>query len=249
MIFVHNTPNNTGIAVNGDFKDFEQLYEALHTVVGEEGEFRSFEAARLRVLGVCYDLRHALMGDREVTFVQNGMDGDKMKRMSTITHDRNVYWVMNVLWPEMLFVSMALNDFVQLYAQKISKSSFDIFRNKQVVWNAAISSVRMFQAAVAQCIKDTVSEASFRRMINLLNKEYTWCDNYVTQYVDVLNCRFLELSKDKRLKSILTMAKRLAEKQGEYLQVEGDVLAAAKHHQCPVEDIGLEVDYPDDIVW
>ena len=31
------------------------------------------EGARLRVLEVCYDLRHALMGDREMIFVENGM--------------------------------------------------------------------------------------------------------------------------------------------------------------------------------
>ena len=34
MIFVKNTPNNTGVAIHGDYKDFENLYEALHTVVG-----------------------------------------------------------------------------------------------------------------------------------------------------------------------------------------------------------------------
>ena len=38
MIFAKNTPNNTGIAIYGDFMDFENLYEALHNVVGDEDE-------------------------------------------------------------------------------------------------------------------------------------------------------------------------------------------------------------------
>ncbi|MBA1335125.1 MAG: hypothetical protein HPY66_0747 [Firmicutes bacterium] len=64
MIFVKNTLNNTGVAIYGDHIDFESLYEALHTVVGAEDEFVGFGVARIRVLGVCYDIRHALMGDR-----------------------------------------------------------------------------------------------------------------------------------------------------------------------------------------
>lgn len=34
MIFVKNTPNNTGVAIYGDYMDFENLYEVLHAVVG-----------------------------------------------------------------------------------------------------------------------------------------------------------------------------------------------------------------------
>jgi hypothetical protein len=116
MIYAENTPNNTGIAIYGDYLDFEKLYDALHVVVGDEGEFDTFEAARLRVLGVCYDIRHAMMGDREAEFVDNGMDEEKKRRMSVIAPDKNLYMKIYVLWPEMLFVTMALNDFVHIYA-------------------------------------------------------------------------------------------------------------------------------------
>jgi hypothetical protein len=64
MIYVENTPNNTGVAVYGDHRDFEGLYEALHDIVGNEDEFVNHEVVRIRVLAVCYDLRHAMMGDR-----------------------------------------------------------------------------------------------------------------------------------------------------------------------------------------
>ncbi|NMA52038.1 MAG: hypothetical protein GX949_03395, partial [Peptococcaceae bacterium] len=54
MIFVKNTPNNTGVAVYGDHRDFEGLYEALHDIVGNEDEFVNHEVVRIRVLAVCY---------------------------------------------------------------------------------------------------------------------------------------------------------------------------------------------------
>lgn len=62
--------------------DFKNLYKALHTVVGDKDEFVGFEAVRIRVLGVCYDVRHALMGDQEIEFVDIGMDEEKKRRIS-----------------------------------------------------------------------------------------------------------------------------------------------------------------------
>lgn len=43
MILVKNTPNNTGVAINGDYLDFEHLYEALHNIIGDEEEFIEYE--------------------------------------------------------------------------------------------------------------------------------------------------------------------------------------------------------------
>jgi len=249
MIFVKNTPNNTGVAVYGDYLDFENLYEALHKVVGDEDEHITYEAVRIRVWGVCYDFRHALMGDREIEFVDNGMEPDKMKWMSTITPDKNVYLKINVLWPEMLFVTMALNDFIRLYANKKAKKSYDVMLDKQNIWDEAIAQVRLFQAAVAKCIKKTVSAASYSRMMNLMNKDYIWLDDYTTQYLDILNCRFIDLDREKRLKSIPTMAKRLAERGNEYREVKTEVAAAAREYNTTEDDIKPPVDYPEDFEW
>ncbi|MCL5781501.1 MAG: hypothetical protein M1119_11555 [Firmicutes bacterium] len=249
MIHVKNTPNNTGVAIYGDNMDFEELYEALHTVVGDEGEFVSYDTARIRVLGVCYDIRHALQGDREIEFVDNGMDADKMKWMSVITPDKNVYLKINVLWPEMLFVTMALNDFIRLYARKKAKKSYDVMLDRLNIWDESIAHVRVFQAAIAKCIKKTVSEASFRRMMNLMNKDYTWVDGYATQYLDILNCRFLDMSREKRLKSIPTIAKRLAELGDEYRQVKAEIVVAAKKYNTAENNIRALVDYPEHIEW
>jgi len=225
MVYVKNTPNNTGVAVYGDYMDFENFYEALHTVVGDEDEFVGFEAARTRVLGVCYDIRHALMGDREIEFVDNGMDEEKKRRMSVLASDKNVYLKIYVLWPEILFVTMALNDFIRLYARKKAKKSF------------------------MKCIKDTVADTSFRRMMNLINKDYTWFGGYTRQYLDILNCRFIDMHSEKRLKSIPTMAKRLAERGEEYNQIKSEVAAAARHYNTCEDNINPPVDYPEDFEW
>ncbi len=249
MIFVKNTPHNTGVAVYGDHRDFEGLYEALHDIVGNEDEFVNHEVVRIRVLAVCYDLRHAMMGDRDFEFVDNGMDEFKMRKLSVITPDKNVYLKINVLWPELLFVMMALNDFILLYAKKRARDSYNPVLDRRNIWDASIAHVRIFQAMVASCIQETVSPTSFTRMMNLMNREYVWMGKYITQYLDFLNLRFLEYGPEKRLKSIPTMAKRLAEQGKEYLEVMGEVKAAAQQYNCPMENIRLAADYPEEIEW
>jgi len=239
MIYVKSTPNNAGVAIHGDYLDFDELYDALHLIVGAEEEYPSYEAARMRVLGVCYDIRHAIMGDREVEYVDNGMDEDKMKRLSMITHKKNVYLVINVLWPEMLFVTMALNKFVQLNRKKC----------KHPQWDKTTAAVRKLQAAVAVGLQQTVSEASYKRMINMMTSDYIWFDGYATQYLDILNCRFLAMNREKRLKNIPTMAKRLAEQSQEYKEVKSEVVEAARMHNCSVYDIRPRLEYPEDIDW
>lgn len=250
MIQVISTPKEAGVSVLGDFEDIEGLYEALYEVVGEEGELERYSGARLRVLGVCYDLRHALMADRGVEFVENGLDADKKKRFGIMAPEKNVYYKIEVLWPELLFVVMVLNDFIWFYAKNRSKSSYTPLTEWRALWDPAISHVRMFQSAVAKCLKEALSEASYARVLKQMNRAYPWMEGYITQYVDMLNLRFLDMDRDGRQKSISIMAKRFAEKNKEYLMLEQEVMAASRRHQCSVEDIKMVgLDYPEDIEW
>lgn len=249
MIFVTSTLNNAGIAIHGDFKDLGSIYDALHEIVGDENDFPQYSSSRTRVLGVCYDLRHATMGDRDIEFVDNGMDEYKIKNLATIAPDKNVYFVINTLWPEILFVMMALNDFVRLYVKKRVKSSYREVLDFHVIWDNNVSQVRMFQSAICGCLQETVSEASFTRIIHLLNKDYTWLEGYAEQYVDFLNIKFLQMNKDERLKRIPTIAKRLAEEGNDYRMIKDQVYHAAKENNCEIDDIRLSMEYPENIEW
>jgi hypothetical protein len=249
MIQVISTMNEAGVSVLGDFEDIEGLYQALHEVVGDDEELERYAGARLRVLGVCYDLRHALMADRGVEFVENGLDTDKIKRLGIIAPEKNVYYKIEVIWPELLFVVMVLNDFIWFYAKKQSKGSYTPLTEWRSLWDPAISQVRIFQSAVANCLRETLSEASYSRVLKQMNRTYPWMEHYTSQYVDLLNIRFLEMDRDSRQKSISIMIKRLAEKNKEYLTLEQEVTAAARHHQCSIEDIKIGLDYPEDFEW
>ncbi|WP_053362568.1 hypothetical protein [Bacillus sp. FJAT-27251] len=249
MIYLENTANNAGVIVYGDQFDFNGLYNSLHTIVGDEDEWISFEGPRLRVLGVCYDIRHAMMGGRGIEFVDNGLDQGMMRNHGIITNEKNVYLSFQVLWPELLFVAMALNDFIKLYAKKQANKSYNPELDFRNMWNPAIAAVRGFQAAIANCIQETVPATSFTRVMKLMNKEYTWFDGYITQYLDELNIKFLEMDKEKRLKNITIIAKRIAEQGLDYKEIKLAVEEAARKYNCHVTNIKTDLEYPDEIDW
>ncbi|GMA64172.1 hypothetical protein NZD89_02315 [Alicyclobacillus fastidiosus] len=250
MLTITNTPNLTGLSISGDYIDLDTLYMALFMIVGDEGEYGDYEGARLRVLGVMYDIRHAFQGEREFEFVRNGMDEDRMKLLEMITPEKNLYYKCQVYYPEALFVTMAINDFIRLYAKKQAKSAPFPLVDKKNLWDAHIATARLFQSLIANCLKEIVTEASFKRIMNLLNKDYTWTDGYTTQYLDLLNIRYLNFEdKEERAKALSTIVKRMVEKGKEYQEIERDVREMAIANNCSTEDISLSWDYPEQIEW
>ncbi|HAH95358.1 MAG TPA: hypothetical protein DHD79_10740 [Firmicutes bacterium] len=58
--------------------DLERLVEAFHNItIDEDSEkYQGLIRMSTRVLGVCYDVRHAYQGDREIELVDNGMTAE-----------------------------------------------------------------------------------------------------------------------------------------------------------------------------
>lgn len=239
MLNVNITPNCAGLQVDGDFYDFDQLYIALHEIVGEEDEYTEYSAVRIRVLGFCYDLRHANMGDRKVVHVDNGLTNEILKYHGIVGVKKNLYLSFNTYLPEILFITMALNDFIKLYEKKV----------KHPIWNETIATVRILQSKITGCLEKILTPHKFKMMMNTINPYWQDYVNYATQYLDLLNIRFLDWDSEKRLKNINIIAKRLAEKGEEYQSVKKDVYEAAVKNDTHPNEMELKIDYPEEINW
>lgn len=250
MLTLRNTPNLAGIAISGDTHDLEFLYQGLHQVVGDEEEFLPYDSVRLRVLGVCYDIRHAFQGDRELEYVKTGMSRDRMRWLGRIAPEQNLYYQVPVLYPELLFVTMALNDFVRLYSQKLARSQPFPLLDKRVLWDPAVAAVRLLQSQVAGCLRDAVSPASYGRIMNLMHHHSPWMAHYCHQYLDIVNLRYLDLADgQQRKKALLTTVKRLVEKGPEYQGLVASIHDFARVNGCLVDDVRVSPGYPETIDW
>ena len=74
MLQINNILLYAGVTVAGDYQGFDELYEALHLIFGGEGELHVYDSVSLRVLGVCYDIPHSLIGGRGAIALPNRFD-------------------------------------------------------------------------------------------------------------------------------------------------------------------------------
>lgn len=256
MITIKNTENLGGVTISGDINDLYNLVEAFYAVTIDEysEKHKRYIEMSTRVLGLCYDIRHAYQGDREVEFVDNNMDEDKMRFHSTITSKSNVYYKCNYLYPEMFFIMLALNELVELRIKDLTKTKY-IYKeamDKNVIWDDKIAVIRVFQGEFVKCVKEVLTEASFSRWLKVMNQEYLNIEEIVGQYLDMLNIKYINMNKEKRLKNLNSMAKRIAEYSydRDHQEIMEVVSEAAKENGCSKGDIRLEgIEYPEDIVW
>ena len=256
MITVKNTPNLTGVTISGDFNDLYNLVEAFHEISIDEYSERhqQYIGISTRLLGLCYDIRHAYQGDREVELVANNMNEDKMKWHSLITPLNNVYYSCNCLYPEMFFVMLALNALVKLRIMDLTKKKyiFNEAMDKKVIWDETIVAIRCFQAEFVKCVKDTFTEATFARWLNVMNSDYIFIEDIAVQYIDLINIKYINMSKEKKLKNLSSLAKRIAEFQynDDHEEIKEIVNEAAREYQCDPGAIRLQgIEYPENIEW
>ncbi|MGI6307744.1 MAG: DUF6904 family protein [Dethiobacteria bacterium] len=256
MIIIKNTPNLTGVTISGDFNDLYNLVEALHDITINEYSEKHHQYIDIstRVLGLCYDIRHACQGDRKVELVDNNMTEDKMKWHSINAPKNNVYYSCNYLYPEMFFVMLALNALIKLRIRDLTKAKF-IFKeamDKKVIWDKTIATIRIFQAEFVACVKDTFTKATFARWMNVMNDDYISIEDIAGQYVDLLNIKYINMSKEKRLKNLSPIAKRIAEfsHNNDHQEIKDVVTRAAIEHRCEPGAIKLQgIEYPEDFEW
>lgn len=251
MLKAKSTPNHAGVYVMGDYEDLYTLYEALHDVVGEGREEDSvYYPVALRVLGVCYDIRHAFMASREVELVDNQMDEDKMKWHSMITPEKNVYYGFLIVWTEAVFVVMALNDFVLLRAKELSKNDHNFMLASKVVYDKTIVQTRQFQTIIMEALAEVISPHSYARIMNLMTSRHLKCTTYLTQYLDRKTIKYLSFSPEKRMKNLSAYLKHIVEPSPEYDKIKEDIVAFARYNQCLVSEVRLKDDkYPEYIEW
>ena len=85
MISAKPTENLTGITIEGNFDDFYEITDSIYRMTGFEEDYDDlYWGVKNRLLAVCYDIRHAYMGDRKVKLVDNGVHDEMMKWHSMI---------------------------------------------------------------------------------------------------------------------------------------------------------------------
>ena len=257
MISMQNTANLTGVSIRGDYYDSRSLVESFHDIAIDEYADKNQEYIDVstRLLGICYDIRHAYQGDREILLTENGMDESTMKSRGIITSKQNVYFQCNCLYPEMVYATIAINALIRIRMTKLTKKvqlDYDAYYNKNVIWDTTIITLRSFQSAFANCVREILSPNQYSRWLNHVSSRYCRIDMLALQYLDFINISYLHMTRDKRLKLFNQYSKRIVDFQydDEHMEIDQIVTEAAKEYNSPKSQIGFEgVEYPEIVEW
>ena len=85
-----------------------------------------------------------------------------------------------------------------------------------------------------------------------MNNDYIRIENIAGQFVDLWNIKYINMTKEKRLKNLSVIAKRIAEfsNDSEHEEIKEVVMEAAKEYRCEPGAIRLHgIEYPAEFEW
>lgn len=247
MLKVASTENRTGILLSGNWEDLNALYDAISNLLGEEGFYKGYDDVSTRILGLSYELRHAYQGDRETFSSEDGTP----------------CYATRLLWPEVLFDTYALCDYVTLAKGKKSYLRAEIpDLNEEVRRHFAerldtdIALIRFFQCLVWAELKKVIGEKRYKKLPEYFELHSFFgaatgdFKNYCLPYLDMLNVKYLRTKPERRESFLATTAGRIISMDAEYQQIKKEIEAYAVENDIPVTEVSIgNYDYPEEIVW
>lgn len=255
MLQTKPTEHLMGITIQGDYNDFSELVDSIYSITRlEEDSKDMYYGVKNRLLGICYDIRHAYQGDRHVVLVDNNMDKDKMMWHEMITPEQNVYYSVEVLFPEAIFVAAAVpNMYIfsdKYYGSHANKSEMNIppvpfsnlMRDK--------ANLDVLCSGIWQALGRVIGDEELEKIIHSYHLARESYMDYATHYIDKCNIELYKTAVDKRKDKLRNIAKRIVKKPQAYFSMEQNLKYWAKEYKTTIyalEDSKLE--YPEEIDW
>lgn len=258
MISIKPTENLTGVTIQGDFYDFYELVDTIHRMFTSEEDDRSdsYYGVKNRMLGICYDIRHAYMGDREVVLKDNAMSKELMKWHKIKTSMQNVYYSVNLLFPEAIFVAVsASHAFLEASSEygkrgraKEEKGGLPAFLYSDYIRDRA--NIEVFCAGIWQALGEAIGDEELEKLIRFMLRSYEDYRNYATHYIDKCNIELINTPLEKRKSKLKSIAKRMIKKPDAYYNMKDDLDYWAKYYNTSIYELRLpELEYPEVIEW
>lgn len=263
MLRVNVTENMTGVTISGDYNDLNNLHSAISNVISYEDKFGGYECVQLTLSALNYDLRHAYMGNRMIEQIDNGMTADLRAYHKVICYDTNIYYSVNITWPEIIFDVFALKDYINMaldhkYAKKLCDDLPKEYR-KEYIEHLPVdcATINQFRYLVLDELRKTLGDrryASIRNLMKNKNSNNTIINRnfygFCTQYLEELTVKYIDTDIKKRKALLASIARKLLDRDEEYYEVEYAVHDFARKNNVSLTDVRMhDLDWPEEIVW
>lgn len=255
MLRTKATANLTGITIQGDYNDFSNLVDSIHRITGFDETSDDFHfGVKRRLLGICYDIRHAYMGDREVVLEDNGMRDEIMRWHGITTSTKNVYYSVNILFPEAIFVAAAVPQIyvfsARYYGTRAMKDDKEIPSIPYADYIRDKANLDVLCAGIWEALGQVIGDEELEKVIQLLQRSDEGYFDYATHYIDKCNLEFLKTAVAKRKDKLRNIAKRIIKKPTSYYNIESDLKYWAKKYKTNIYALEIpEHEYPEEFEW
>lgn len=258
MISAKPTENLTGITVEGNFDDFYEITDSIYRMTSFKDDYDDFYwSVKNRLLAICYDIRHAYMGDREVKLVDNGVHDEMMKWHSMILPKQEVHFSVKFLFPEAVFVALSVPELYlwsrSRYRQRTQKqdeaAEFPALKYSDYIRDKAV--IDTLLAVILGALAEVIGDNELEKLLRFRERQYDdLFFNYVTQYVDKCNIEYLKTIPEKRKDKLRNIAKRFMNQPTSYKNLKSDFEYSAKQYGCSIHELyDPKMEYPEEIVW
>lgn len=215
------------------------------------------------------------MGHREIETIDNGMSDELKKYHGQLYPNLNVYYSVNILWIEVIFSILAIEDLINIATnKKLSKKYINkemdfwfgdeedkekILKERKIEKELRIpydiSIIRMYQATVWKVLGEVLGINRYRRIKKSLTDDYMYYlplkyNGFCTQYLDILNQKYIHTNPEKRVNLLAATIRKLIKPDNEYYDIEADVKEYAIENNINYIDVRLaNVDYPEELEW
>lgn len=234
MLKVEMTPQLAGFKVVGDYEDLDELYNAIWAIAPEAdmpgGTTFSADdhAMRIRVLALCYDLRHCMQGDRDVELVDSGLSDFCAQWNEIPLVEKNVAYSFKVLYPEAMYELLVLSCLIEKRRAFLSrKSGYASGANVDpALLDHAICAVRRYQSLLLAAVEKEATSGRFDRIRSYVTDARTMGIALMYgQWLDVIDCDWTRMTRKKRIENMSTVVRDIAEywRHDQYFEMKEDI--------------------------
>lgn len=260
MIFAKPTEHLTGITLEGEFDDFYEIVDAIYRMTGDTECYDDpYLGVKNRLLGICYEIRHAYQGDRNVTLTENGVYKELMKQNSMILPQNNVHFSVEILFPEAVFVALSVSE-LYTFGHKhykfrgMKQDENSVFRApcySDYVRDQAL--LDLLSATILQALADVIGGDELEKLLRYRTRSFDMDElflHYVTHYIDKCNIEYLKTAPEKRKDKLRNIAKRIVQKPASYQKMKRELEYAALEYDCSIYELcDPKLEYPENIEW
>ena len=215
MLFGEPTKKGAGIILWGDYHDLDNLYETISKLsdsLGPEGSISDF------VLGLCYDIRHAYQGDREI----KKFGDDELSKVK--------YYGVKLLWPYFI-IQVGLIRWAASYTTTNSDQQSNLYRLENIIE----TSLKKASISITdECLYWLKHFSGFSQ-------------DYLDQYLNEITYRFIfdDTIDKKRINRLPKVLKMTWELSNEYKAFESYLIRKAKEKGCHPKELRVFEEWPE----